>query len=140
MKSRRPSSARTFSLGNAGLWLIAGLHTLAALSLIFVLGWISPAKAAEDLSCGGKNILADLKKEDPKGFAEIETDTAKLKNGESIFWKIEKPALRPPGCSARSTSPTPASSTCRPKRRRTSRPHRPSSWNPTRSPTRMPPA
>ncbi len=96
MKTRqRPSQSRSFSFGNAGLWLIAGLHTLAALSLIFVLGWISPAKAAEDLSCGGKNILADLKKEDPKGFAEIEKETAKLKNGESIFWKIEKPGIAP---------------------------------------------
>jgi uncharacterized protein YbaP (TraB family) len=96
MKTRQSAPrTRSFSFGSAGLWLIAGLHTLAALSLIFVLGWISPAKAADDPSCGGKNIIEQLRKEDPRGFADVEKDTANLKNGESVFWKIEKAGLKP---------------------------------------------
>lgn len=95
MKTRtRPTAHRTPSLGNAALWLIAGLHTLVALSLIVVLGWLSPARA-EDVGCGGHDIIDQIRKDDPKGFAEIEKETAALKNGETIFWKIEKPGVAP---------------------------------------------
>lgn len=96
MKNRhRPNADLAAKFTNPALWLIAGLHTLAALSLVFVLGWISPARAEEDVRCGGRNIIDQLRKEDPKGFSEVETETRTLANGQSIFWKIEKPGIQP---------------------------------------------
>lgn len=92
---RRPTATNRLPLGNAGLWLVAGLHTLAAISLLLVLGWLSPVRAEEDVSCGGHNIIGSLKAEDPEGFAEVEAKTTALENGQSIFWKIEKPGVAP---------------------------------------------
>jgi hypothetical protein len=91
------AEARVFSLklADTALWFLAALHTLAALSLIVLLTLISPADAKEDFSCGGHNVIADIQKNDPKGFAELQKETAELKNGESVFWKIEKPGIAP---------------------------------------------
>lgn len=78
---------------DSALWLLAALHTLAALSLLALFFFITPAQAKEDLACGGHSILAQLQKDDPKGYARIEKEGAELANGEAIFWKIEKPGI-----------------------------------------------
>ena len=88
------TSALATRIADTTLWFLAALHTLAALSLLALLVFISGAHA-EDLSCGGKNILDRIKIDDPAGYADIEKNTAALKNGESIFWKIEKPGVAP---------------------------------------------
>ena len=96
MKTKhRDARALTSRLADSALWLLAALHTLAALSLLLLLVQISPADAKEDFSCGGHNVLGAIQKDDPKGYAELEKKTAALENGEAIFWKIEKPGVEP---------------------------------------------
>ncbi len=81
-------------LADAGLWLIATLHVLFALSLIVMLLTLSPAHAAEDV-CGGKNLIAEMRASDPAQFAALERQAAAVPNGKGLFWKIEKPGIAP---------------------------------------------
>jgi len=46
-------------------------------------------------SCGGKDLMAELQKSDPAKYASIIAAGDKVENGKGIFWKIEKPGLKP---------------------------------------------
>ncbi len=81
--------------GDVVLWFGAVVHMLAALSLLIVLSLVSPANAAEDVSCGGRNLLSELQKTDPNAYAVIEQNAAQTPNNSGIFWKIEKEGLPP---------------------------------------------
>lgn len=47
-------------------------------------------KATNEQSCGGKNLIDDLAENDPDKLKLIEENAAKIINGKSVFWKIEK--------------------------------------------------
>ncbi|MFP3545241.1 TraB/GumN family protein [Rhizobium sp. SIMBA_035] len=79
--------------GNILLWLIAAFHMLLAAALLAVLFSVSPA-AADD-SCSGKDLMAELKQSDPARYAEVVKEADAVPNGKGIFWKIEKPGLKP---------------------------------------------
>lgn len=55
----------------------------------------SPALADNSGSCGGKDLLLQLRKNDPSRYGAIIDDASKVANGYSIFWKIEKPGVEP---------------------------------------------
>jgi len=80
--------------GNILLWLIAAFHMLLAASLLAVLFSVTPAAAADD-SCSGKDLMAELKQSDPARYAEVVKEADAVPNGKGIFWKIEKPGLKP---------------------------------------------
>jgi uncharacterized protein YbaP (TraB family) len=80
--------------GNILLWLIAAFHMLLAAALLAVLFSVSPAAAADD-SCSGKDLMAELKQSDPARYAEVVKEADAVLNGKGIFWKIEKPGLKP---------------------------------------------
>jgi len=80
--------------GNILLWLIAAFHMLLAASLLAVLFSVTPAAAADD-SCAGKDLMAELKQSDPARYAEVVKEADAVPNGKGIFWKIEKPGLKP---------------------------------------------
>lgn len=90
----KPARIMTQRLGDNVLALIATLHVLFALSLIVTLLSISPVRA-EDVSCGGKNLIAEMQTSDPAGFAALEKEAAAIPNGKGTFWKIEKPGIAP---------------------------------------------
>ena len=77
-------------LADAGLWLLAAIHVLVALSFLVVLATLSPAHAQEPPVCGGADLLAKYEKEDPAGFARLRAEADAVPNGKGIFWKIEK--------------------------------------------------
>ncbi|MBP1858414.1 TraB/GumN family protein [Rhizobium herbae] len=81
-------------LGDNILALIATLHVLFALSLIVTLFAVSQARA-EDASCGGKNLIADMRTSDPARLAALEKEAAAVPNGKGTFWKIEKAGIAP---------------------------------------------
>lgn len=83
------------SPGNIVLWLVAAFHVALAAILIVTLFSISPARAADDASCTGRNILTDLQQSDPARYAEVVKEGDAVPNGKGIFWKIEKPGLKP---------------------------------------------
>ncbi|MDX3927601.1 MAG: TraB/GumN family protein [Shinella sp.] len=76
---------------DAALWLIAGLHLLLALSFLFVLFGVSPARAAaQPIACTGTNILGKLAQADPVAYSKLRAEADAVANGKGIFWKIEK--------------------------------------------------
>jgi uncharacterized protein YbaP (TraB family) len=82
------------SLGNVLLWLIAAFHVLLAAILLAVLFAVAPAEA-DDGSCSGRNVLADLKQNDPARYAQAVKEADAVPNGKGIFWKIEKAGVKP---------------------------------------------
>ena len=79
---------------NAALWLLAGAHLLALVSFLVVVGLAMQARA-QDGSCGGRDLLAQMKAEDPATYAKVMEEGDRIPNGKSIFWKIEKPGIAP---------------------------------------------
>ncbi|HEV7248258.1 MAG TPA: TraB/GumN family protein [Shinella sp.] len=77
-------------LADAGLWVLAAIHLLVALSVLVVLATLSPAHAQEPPACGGDNLLTKFEKDDPAGFAKLRAEADAMPNGKGIFWKIEK--------------------------------------------------
>lgn len=75
---------------DAGLWLLAAINALLALSFLLVLATLSPAHAQEPPACGGENLLVQYEKDDPAGYAKLRAEADALPNGKGIFWKIEK--------------------------------------------------
>ncbi|MBB4009213.1 TraB/GumN family protein [Allorhizobium taibaishanense] len=53
-----------------------------------------PARA-DDMACTGRNLLPEARQKDPKAYANFQAEAAKVPNGHSIFWKIEKAGVSP---------------------------------------------
>jgi uncharacterized protein len=77
------------------MWMLASLPIVLMLCLLFGLVAFNPARAAEIPACTGHNMLPDLQKNDPTAYAAMMAEGEKLKNGSSIFWKLEKTGLAP---------------------------------------------
>ncbi len=77
------------------LALIATLHVLFAATLIATLLSLSPAHAASDTACGGKDLVAEMQASDPARYAGLQKEAAAIPNGKGTFWKIEKTGLAP---------------------------------------------
>ena len=90
----KPVRALTARLDDSLLALIATLHVMLAASVLAVLLSISSAKA-QDASCGGRNLIAEMKTSDPARLAKLETEAAAIPNGKGLFWKIEKAGVAP---------------------------------------------
>ena len=86
-KSREALADR---LADTGLWLLAIIHVLVALSFLLVLASLSPANAQETPACGGDNLLQKYEKDDPAAFAKLRAEADAVPNGRGILWKIEK--------------------------------------------------
>ena len=54
------------------------IHFLALISLVFVL--FTPAAKAEDLACGARDLVGQLKTSDPAAYAKLKAEGDKLKN------------------------------------------------------------
>lgn len=81
-------------------WVDHALALVMALPLLFLTLLIAAIVSssfvrAEDLSCTGRNLLPELQQKDPKAYQALEAEAAKVPNGHSIFWKIEKPGIAP---------------------------------------------
>jgi uncharacterized protein YbaP (TraB family) len=82
--------------GTVLLWLAASLPLALSAALIFTIASLTPARADDVASgCTGKNLLAELQQNDPIKYAAILAESDKVANGKSIFWKLEKPGVRP---------------------------------------------
>lgn len=79
--------AKVLSLG------LAFLHLLALLSLVLVL--FAAQARAEDLACGARDLVGDLKKSDPAAYAKLKAEGDKIKNSGYRFWKLEKDGQAP---------------------------------------------
>lgn len=79
---------------------MAALHVIVFLSFMVVLASLSPAHAQDAATspapvCTGKNVLDELKAQDPARYTKVLAEAEKTPNGKGIFWKIEKDSLAP---------------------------------------------
>ncbi len=95
----RPQSLTSLLMGRIGdalLWLLASLHVTALAVLALTLLSLGQANASEHpVTCGGSDLLAQMKISDPKRYEAILNDAGKIPNGKGAFWKIEKPGVQP---------------------------------------------
>lgn len=95
----------TFSTAFTWLvWAIAGAKLMLFASFLMILGQASTTlaetkatsgaeKALPQIVCTGKNLIAQLKTDNPDALAKIEQKARSILNGSSRFWKIEKDGL-----------------------------------------------
>lgn len=73
------------------LKLLAALNVLAFLAVLGVaLLAASRVHAAEPAACMGRDLMADLKAEDPAAYDRIIAQGAATSNGQGRLWKLEK--------------------------------------------------
>ena len=78
-------------------WLLAvaaSIPALLAFALIAAFAFAGQADA-QDASCGGRNILGELKDSDPAAYKRVLDEGVAIPNGKGIFWKVEKAGLSP---------------------------------------------
>lgn len=90
----KPARRLAEKFGDDLLALVATLHVLLALSLAMVLFSVSQSQAAEE-NCGGRNLIAEMRANDPARLVDLEKQAAAILNGKGIFWKVEKPGIAP---------------------------------------------
>jgi uncharacterized protein YbaP (TraB family) len=77
------------------------LRLLAAINLLFLISFLallllaSGRAHAEMPACTGKDMLAELARQDPAALAKINGDAAATPNGQGLLWKIETPGAAP---------------------------------------------
>jgi uncharacterized protein YbaP (TraB family) len=91
---RRVAPTLIDRLANGGVRALIALHLLAVLSLVMILAFSRPA-AAEDFSCGARDLVAELKQSDPAAYAKLKAEGDKINNSGHRFWKLEKPGQKP---------------------------------------------
>jgi uncharacterized protein YbaP (TraB family) len=77
----------------AALWVFAALHVLLLASVCLVI--TSLAARAETPACTGRDLIAEMKANDPAAYRQVVAEGEKILNGRGIFWKIEKAGLPP---------------------------------------------
>jgi len=72
------------------LRLVAAANLLFLLAFVLMLTIATGRARAETVACAGKDMISELKKNDPSALAKIEAEAAKTENGKGLLWKIEK--------------------------------------------------
>ena len=75
--------------------LLLALPMLLVLVLVLTFVFAGRAHAAEDLACGGKDLVAALEASDPSGYAKLRAEGDAVRNSGARFWKLEKPGQEP---------------------------------------------
>lgn len=76
----------------AAFWIAAALPLALLAALAIALAAPQSAHAAET-SCNGRDLIAEMKSKDPATYQRVVDEAARIPNGDSIFWKIEKDGI-----------------------------------------------
>jgi uncharacterized protein YbaP (TraB family) len=68
---------------------------LAFLALFAALSMSAAAAETTEPTCQGTDLLAAMRKSDPKAYAQIIAEGKKIPNAKGLFWKIEKRGQKP---------------------------------------------
>lgn len=71
------------------------VHLLFALSFVIVLAMATSRAQAQDVVCEGNNLLDIMALEQPDALAELEAEAAKIPNGDSLLWRVDKGGTEP---------------------------------------------
>lgn len=91
----RPDRFTPERLLDHALALLLSLPALLLLALIAALALSTPARAEDDPTCGGVDLVAALEKGDPAAFAKLKAEGGKIRNSGNRFWKLEKTGQAP---------------------------------------------
>jgi uncharacterized protein YbaP (TraB family) len=75
--------------------LMAALRLLLLAAFLLTLGFTAGQARAEGATCGGLDLLADLKQRDPTGYARLKAEADATENGNGLLWKVEKSGVEP---------------------------------------------
>lgn len=81
-------------IAESALRLLAFLSWILLASFLVVAFGATRARA-EDASCGGRDLVAEMAKSDPAKLAALRKEAAATVNGKGILWKIGKPGTKP---------------------------------------------
>lgn len=70
------------------------MRLIFARAALLLVALALPASAYAQ-SCSGSNLLSRMATEEPDRLARLEAEAAKAVNGEGLFWRIEKPGVKP---------------------------------------------
>lgn len=70
-----------------------GLGRMIAAACLMVGASIAHAHADKPAGCTGRNLIAELERNDPGKLEAARQEAAAISNGKGRFWKIEKPGL-----------------------------------------------
>ena len=96
--NERGFSARRPHVGDIALAVVAAMPLALVVLLVASLAMLSllqPAHAAENDSCGGRNLLGEMQASNPAGYGDVMREGAAVPNGKGIFWRIEKRGIEP---------------------------------------------
>ena len=65
------------------------------LASLFVVSFSVTRARAEEVSCGGHDLIAEMARTDPAKLDALRKEAADTVNGKGLLWKIEKPGTRP---------------------------------------------
>jgi uncharacterized protein len=68
------------------------MKRLAAAAFLFVAATTAHAEAP---ACTGTDLLAKMQTEHPEAYAEVMQEAARIPNGDTLFWKIEREGIAP---------------------------------------------
>ncbi|MDQ0456616.1 TraB/GumN family protein [Rhizobium paknamense] len=73
----------------------AALPLMLLLLLLSTLALVQPARSEDASTCHAHNLLPEFEKTEPEAFARVQAEARQTPNGNSIFWKLEKPGREP---------------------------------------------
>lgn len=65
------------------------------LASLFVVSFSVTRARAEEVSCGGHDLIAEMARTDPAKLDALRKEAADTVNGKGLLWKIEKPGVEP---------------------------------------------
>ncbi|KFB08771.1 TraB/GumN family protein [Nitratireductor basaltis] len=81
-------------LSDTLLRLVGILHLLAFTSFLLALLGATQVRAADD-ACRGRDLLHEVRANEPERFAAIEKEAAGVVNGSGLLWKVEADGVAP---------------------------------------------
>jgi uncharacterized protein YbaP (TraB family) len=82
-------------MAERALALALAVPFLLLIALVLTLAFAAPARAEEDLTCGAKDLVAELRASKPLEYEKLRAQGALIKNSGVRFWKLEKQGQQP---------------------------------------------
>jgi len=92
---REPNGQRLDAVADRLLPLFAAVPFILALLLAATLFHAPPARAAEDIACGARDLVAELQASNPADYAKLKAEGEKVRNSDARFWKLEMAGQKP---------------------------------------------